>query len=187
MSLRPTLTKPLYERSFVTARLDRELQKFRDRPELKSSKLTDIGGYRDPHAVAERLVTELCSLPWQYSLILRLPDELCSALLTDASTELNDGARLIRRDENFKQQFPGLGVIGIEAAGYLQIYAPGLLANTGSRFLCGMPFPLYGHFVVLVLGSVSFGSDRSYHLHPFKDLFSYISNDLINPGNLNAG
>jgi len=119
--------------TFVTGRLDLELGQFWRHPKVKSSNLIDLDAYRDPDAVAERLVTELSSLPWQYSLTLRLPNELSAGLSTsEPRTELNDDVRLIRIDQGFRQQFPGLERdTGTELAGCLQIYARGFIGPYG--------------------------------------------------------
>jgi hypothetical protein len=93
--------------TFLMNQLDIELRQLnRFQSDAPSVKLTDIEGYGDPQRVADRLVAQLSSLPWQYSLTIMLPDEVSSLLATDSKRELNEQIRLNRPDENFRQLFP---------------------------------------------------------------------------------
>lgn|SRR5262249_48751162 len=93
--------------AFITNQLSVELRQLDQfQLDVPSVKLTDIEGYEDPKRVAERLVAQLSSLPWQYNLTIRLPDEVSSLLATDSKRELDEQIRLTRPDANFRQLFP---------------------------------------------------------------------------------
>jgi len=75
-----------------------------DRPPIN---LTEIGGYEDPKQVAEKLVNQISSLPWQYKLTIRLPRQLAPLLApSENSIVLSDQIELVRADDNFQRLYP---------------------------------------------------------------------------------
>jgi hypothetical protein len=75
-----------------------------DRPSMN---LTEIGGYEDPKQVAERLVDQIGSLPWQYKLTIRLPQQLVPLLpATENNIVLNDQIELVRAYDTFQELYP---------------------------------------------------------------------------------
>src|SRR5262249_6994379 len=94
--------------SFVVDRLQSELLQL-DRYSLNrpSTNLTDIGGYEDPKQVAEILVDQISSLPWQYRLTIRLPQQLVPLLPpSENSIVLSDQIELVQADDNFQRLYP---------------------------------------------------------------------------------
>jgi hypothetical protein len=93
---------------FVFDRLSTELietQKYT--PEKPISKLMELDGYADLRAVATRLVGDLCSLPWQYALSIRLPNGIGSILSRVTSNyALSDAIRLVTPDDAFSAEYP---------------------------------------------------------------------------------
>lgn len=97
---------PLIE--FVTEILRRELnENLPYKPdETEPRSLIEIEGYADPHEAAERIVSKLISLPWDYTISLILPDKIMPAsILTEGPVEFGSG-RIRNFDLLMDQQFP---------------------------------------------------------------------------------
>lgn len=84
--------------------LDDRFEHDRDNAELA---LVDMDGYKDHLAVAAGLVEAFETLPWRYSMAMRLPERLFPEdLFQEKSLSLGDRSFLILPDMLFKQQFP---------------------------------------------------------------------------------
>lgn len=90
---------------FVTDVLTDELYQLgKYNSDLPVRPLTDIEGYGDPRATAERLVDLLDSLPWRYALTLELVG--LSALPIQGIVDLSPTVRIVRPDESFLARYP---------------------------------------------------------------------------------
>ena len=97
---------PIFD--FLYGALSRELhQKQKYDPETPLMKLTELEGYRDPVSVAQRLVGEFESLPWEYKLSIKLENEFGS-LFNQAIKEyaVSDSVKLRTPDDDFIEKFP---------------------------------------------------------------------------------
>jgi hypothetical protein len=85
---------PLLE--FTTDTLDRELYD-RDRylAEVERCALTDLEGYENPESLADRLIEEFQTLPWDYLITLRLPEAI-SAYAPEQDFQVSDDIWLRR-------------------------------------------------------------------------------------------
>jgi hypothetical protein len=133
--------------TFIVDQLRSELLKLNQYQEDTSTSLTEIGGYEDPQQVAERLVDQISSLPWQYKLTIRLPQQLVPLLPPgENSIVLNDQIELVRASDIFQKLYPletdrastptsgllGLGGPSWEpSAEYMQITANGFIGPYG--------------------------------------------------------
>jgi hypothetical protein len=140
--------------TFIVDQLRSELLQLNQYQQNKASvSLTEIGGYEDPKQVAKRLVDQISSLPWQYKLTVRLPQQLMPLLpLGENAVELSDEIKLVRADDNFQSLYPletlnltSLGLLGLGGLGggpyrssswepsaeYLQITATGFIGPYG--------------------------------------------------------
>jgi hypothetical protein len=110
-----------------------------------------LTGYEDPEAAADRLVREFESLPWQYTLTIKLDNAFGSLVAnTFKKFTICDAMELLTPDENFIKEFtipaPGKPDLGLgsllaqlvpnarptvsawdKAAGYLQINTSGFI------------------------------------------------------------
>ena len=133
--------------TFVVDQLQSELlpkQYQQDRPLMN---LTEVKGYEDPKQVAERLVDQISSLPWQYKLTIRLPQQLVPLLPPgDNNIVLSDEVELVRANDTFQGLYPlepekqsllGVGLLGGQSSGwepsaeYIQITANGFIGPYG--------------------------------------------------------
>ena len=75
--------------------------------ETKSQKLTEVDGYGDAESTASRLVQKFDSLPWGYTLILRLPNEVSSLLSKVIEREriLSSTIAIIRATKEFSAEY----------------------------------------------------------------------------------
>jgi hypothetical protein len=156
--------------TFVLDLLQSELLQFNQFQQGKPSmNLTNIVGYEDPRQVAEKLVDQISSLPWQYKLTIRLPQQLVPLLPSgENSIVLNDQIELVRASDIFQKLYPletdrastptsglfGLGRPSWEpSAEYMQITANGFIGPYGGsipawraesilRAFCGLGFAL---------------------------------------------
>jgi hypothetical protein len=94
--------------TFVLDLLQSELLQFNQFQQGKPSmNLTNIVGYEDPRQVAEKLVDQISSLPWQYKLTIRLPQQLVPLLPSgENSIVLNDQIELVRASDIFQKLYP---------------------------------------------------------------------------------
>lgn len=145
---------PLTE--FVLETLGKELWEL-DRYQTDAKpKLTEIEGYEDAQALANRLLDSFESLPWTYRITVPLPDALAELLRPDeVSLDVSPSIRIVRATQEFAAQFPletpnerlnrrlvgGNGILSIlsndapkwiEGALYLQIAAEGFIGQYGS-------------------------------------------------------
>lgn len=100
---------------FVYETLSKELhQGHKYDSETAAISLTQLDDYKDPKAVAERLVRDFESLPWEYSLAIKLDNEL-GALFAKTLKEfvICDSLKLITPDEALAKEFPTQS--GVEA------------------------------------------------------------------------
>jgi hypothetical protein len=115
---------------FLHGTLSRELyEKQKYDPETPLMKLTELEEYRDPVSVAQRLVGEFESLPWEYSLSIKLENEFGS-LFNQAIKEysVSDLIKLGIPDDDFIEKFPlqsGIGARDISS----MVGVPGLLPS----------------------------------------------------------
>jgi hypothetical protein len=133
--------------SFVVDQLESELRLKRYQQDRPSVNLTEIGGYEDPKQIAEKLVDKISSLPWQYKLTIRLPQQLVPLLSPGKNNiALSDEIELVRADNTFDKLYPlepekqsllGLGLLGDRSsawepsAEYVQITANGFIGPYG--------------------------------------------------------
>ena len=134
--------------TFVVDQLQSELLPKQYQLDAPSMNLTEIGEYEYPKQVAERLVDQICSLPWQYKLTIRLPQQLVPLLPpNEDSIVLRDQIELIRADDNFQRSYPleteqksppSLGLFDLAqssswepSAEYMQITASGFIGPFG--------------------------------------------------------
>lgn len=98
--------RPVFD--FIYETLSRELQENQQYDsESPSLFLTEIEAYEDPKAVAHRLVRDFESLPWEYSLAIKLDNdfgELFSKTVKDYS--ICDSVKLITPKDEFAKTFP---------------------------------------------------------------------------------
>jgi hypothetical protein len=103
---------PLYD--FLFGTLSRELyenQEFDSETPLIN--LTDIPGYQNALSVAERLISDFESLPWEYSLSIKFDNDFGDMFARSVGEfVLGDYAKLIAPKDQFVEQFPILS--GIE-------------------------------------------------------------------------
>jgi hypothetical protein len=93
---------------FVYETLSKELhQKQTYDSDTAEISLTQLDDYKDPKAVAERLVRDFESLPWEYSLAIKLDNEF-GTLFAQTLKEfvICDSVKLITPDETFAKEFP---------------------------------------------------------------------------------
>ena len=91
--------------TFVVDQLQSELLPKQYQLDAPSMNLTEIGEYEYPKQVAERLVDQISSLPWQYKLTIRLPQQLVPLLPpNEDSIVLRDQIELMRADDNFQHR-----------------------------------------------------------------------------------
>lgn len=106
------LVNYINERPLVNFVFEQVHQELRERFEYDSGareELTEIEGYTEPEAAADRLISELESLPWQYELMLPLPLPVGSILLRGCEgrrIELGGGMRLEAFDQETVQELP---------------------------------------------------------------------------------
>jgi Apea-like HEPN len=132
--------------TFVVDQLQGELQSKQYQQDRPSMNLTEIGGYEDPNQIAERLVDQINSLPWQYKLTIRLPQQLVPLLPpSENSIVLSDQIKLVRADDSFQKLYPletdgglvGLGGLlrpswsGEPSAEHMQITVNGFIGPYG--------------------------------------------------------
>lgn len=93
---------------FVYETLSKELhqgQKYDS--ETAAISLTQLDGYKDQKAVAERLVRDFESLPWEYSLAIKLNNEFGAFFAkTLKNFPISDSLKLVTPDEDFTKEFP---------------------------------------------------------------------------------
>jgi hypothetical protein len=95
---------PVYD--FVYQTLTRELDDKYD-PKSPSLSLIQLDGYADPKAVADRLVRDFESLPWEYSLHVRLENDFSKLFARNTkAAPISDAVTLVTPDENFLKMFP---------------------------------------------------------------------------------
>ena len=88
--------------------------------------LTEIQGYANPTAVAERLIHEFDSLPWTYSLSIKCDNDFGQLFAqTIRNYQISDNAKLITPDEAYAKTFPLES--GIEARDHTLADGLGLL------------------------------------------------------------
>lgn len=69
--------------------------------------LSELPGYEDAEATAERLVAEFESLPWEYRISVRLPDALTDILPPTIDEKiLAPFLRIVRLTDHFRSEFP---------------------------------------------------------------------------------
>jgi hypothetical protein len=103
---------PIFD--FLYGSLSRELyEKQKYDLETPLMKLTELDEYRDPVSVAQRLVGEFESLPWEYTLSIKLENEFGS-LFSQAIKEysVSDSIKLGIPDDDFIEKFPLQSGIG---------------------------------------------------------------------------
>jgi hypothetical protein len=130
--------------TFVVDQLQSELLPKQYQLDAPSMNLTEIGEYEYPKQVAGRLVDQISSLPWQYKLTIRLPQQLVPLLPpNEDSIVLSDQIELMRADDNFQRSYPleteqksppSLGLFDLAqssswepSAEYMQITASGFI------------------------------------------------------------
>jgi hypothetical protein len=94
---------------FVDETLSRELADA-DRYDSSSPDaipLTEVDGYEDAKAVADRLVRDFESLPWEYMVSIPLKNKFGEVLSKEIKEfKLSDSVRLVAPDEHFRKAFP---------------------------------------------------------------------------------
>jgi hypothetical protein len=95
--------KPLTE--FILDTLSDELSRlpFTD---VKNQQLTEIAGYADSDAVAQRLLERLTELPNKYTLSFQLPSELSHILCGQSKLVLSPRSRIVRAGEDLSVLYP---------------------------------------------------------------------------------
>ena len=93
---------------FVYESLSKELHQEQEYDsEAESASITQLDGYKDSAAVAERLVQAFESLPWEYSLAIKLDNKFGESFAKTLKTfVINDSFAILTPDEDFKNQFP---------------------------------------------------------------------------------
>jgi hypothetical protein len=139
----------VFVRNLLTVKLY-ELDRYdRDKP---PHSLLEIPEFADALALAERMISELESLPWRYTFTLKLPADASSAFpLPFVERRFSPNMRLVRAGESFKKDyplnsdqqgrqqrihrggilFPGQQYEWDERALYLQIEAEGFVGSFG--------------------------------------------------------
>ena len=77
--------------------------------ESPQQKLPEIPEFKDTDALAVKLFEQFQSLPWKYTLFLKLPEQLSkviSEVLTKEPRELSASLRLVKPDETLAAQYP---------------------------------------------------------------------------------
>jgi hypothetical protein len=142
--------RPITE--FVRNRLTSELYELdRYRNDTSLHSLLEIPEFADTRALADRMVSELESLPWRYTFTLKLPAAAASAFPTPfLEHRFSTNMRLVRASESFTKEYPlnsdhqgrqnriHLGILNSpqqvewdEHALYLQIEAEGFIGAYG--------------------------------------------------------
>lgn len=143
---------PLFD--FIYETLSRELYETQEYDSKSPSlPLTEVHGYENPTAVAERLVDEFNSLPWSYSLSIKCDNDFGQLFAqTIKNYQLGDSARLITPDDAHVAAYPltsgieardrslssGLSLLSIptpqswdRSSTYLQVNASGFIGKYG--------------------------------------------------------
>jgi hypothetical protein len=97
---------PIYD--FVYETLSRELLEYQqyDSKSVTLS-LTKIAGYNEPNVIAERLINDFDSLPWEYCLSIKLENDFGELFEKSIkSFSICDSIKLIVPDDNFCKEFP---------------------------------------------------------------------------------
>jgi hypothetical protein len=133
---------------FVHDTLTDELRNAAYAPESEGQRLSTIPGYENINAVASRLVDEFVSLPREYKLTFRLPNDLWPTLpLANSMHQLGPSMCLVRSSAELSESFtlksekssPNLGLLALldtaprweEGALYLQMSAQGFIGGYG--------------------------------------------------------
>lgn len=118
--------RPLTE--FILDTLSDELSRvpFTD---VENQELSEITGYADSEAVAQRLIEGLTELPNKYTLSFQLPSELSLILCGQSKLELSPRLRIVRAGEDLSALYPPTKVDG-PGPGALS----GLLGAAGGSF-----------------------------------------------------
>jgi hypothetical protein len=92
--------------TFIYDSLQNELL-VHDYDERSLQKLTEIAAFKDAVAQANRLVSDFQSLPWRYSLSIRLPHDV-SVLLSETivDEQLAPNIRLVKVTPSFAEKYP---------------------------------------------------------------------------------
>ncbi|MFN3658322.1 MAG: hypothetical protein ACK4UO_13800 [Pseudolabrys sp.] len=93
--------------TFVSDVLQNELLDLEYNSEVSSQKLAKIAKYGDASTVAKRLISDFQSLPWRYTLSVKLPSEVSELLSTIVTDEqLSPNLRLLKATSSFAEKYP---------------------------------------------------------------------------------
>ncbi|MEW6058343.1 MAG: hypothetical protein AB1540_17210 [Bdellovibrionota bacterium] len=142
---------PIY--NFIYETLSTELYESQEYDSaFPSTSLAELEGYHDPKAVAQKLVEGFESLPWEYSLTIKLENDFGELFAkTIKNYSICDSMKLINPNDEFIREFPlqsgikardrslagGLGLLGLspqkwnQSATYFQIRVIGFIGRYG--------------------------------------------------------
>lgn len=99
--------RPLY--SFTTDIITEILYENYYNEDHQANVLTDLPEFRDPQLLAEKIITELETLPWEYTFFVRVPFDFSKkfiGLLNGAEYKFTDTFSLIHPSDELKNDFP---------------------------------------------------------------------------------
>lgn len=175
-----TLSKELYEKQEFDS----------DTPLIK---LIEIDDYKNSKEVAQRLVSDFESLPWEYTLFIKLPNGLgkfFSEHIKERS--LSDSVKIITPNDDFAKKFPlqsgieardqslagglGLFVLGKPQewdpeSGYLQVNVSGFIGRYGDTAPLEVASSLFKAFCGLAIALRLLTVSYKYRPTPSKEKF----------------
>ena len=118
-------------------------------PESQSVMLSEIQGFNDLTSVADRLVSQFNSLPWEYTLSVEWPREVGTILATTiGNASLSETERIVTPDDGFSEEYPlnndSVATLGVHhllappihrqwqrETSYLQVHMKGFVRDFG--------------------------------------------------------